>query len=65
MGFLGAYLFLSIRMSTMPMAIIAAIDAPPRPSTYVSVIGAGVEVGIGVGSGALSTFIAVIADDGQ
>ncbi len=62
---LNAYRFLSIRMTTSPIAMIAIIDPAPMPSTYVSVIGAGVGVGAGVASGAFSTLRAVTADDGQ
>ena len=49
MVLLVVYRFLSIRMSTRPIATIATIDAAPRPNTYVSVIGAGVGVGGAVG----------------
>jgi hypothetical protein len=62
---LVVYLFLSIRMSTIPIAMIAASDAPPRPSTYASVGGAGVGDGVGVASGVSSTVMAVTAVEGQ
>ena len=50
-------------MMTRPIATIAASDAAPMPSTYVSVMGAGVADGAGVASGAFSTLMAVTADE--
>ena len=60
---LVAYRFRSIRMITSPIITIAIIAPAPKPKTYVSVIGAGVGVGGGVSAGALSTYMAVSADE--
>ena len=59
------YRFLSIRITTSPIAMIAIIEPAPKPNTYASVIGAGVAVGAAVGCGADSTLRAVTADEGQ
>ena len=48
---MDVYRFLSIRISTNPIAIIATREAVPNPSTYASVIGAGVGVGIAASGG--------------
>ena len=52
MLFVVSHRFLSIRIMTSPMTMIAAIDIAPSVSTYVSVIVSGAGVGVEVACGA-------------
>lgn len=60
---MDVYRLLSIRISTNPITTIATREAVPSPSTYASVIGAGVGVGGDNSTGASITFRKVSANE--